>query len=381
MSGFLTHEVGSLQKPQAVLKASKNEKLSQEELKGFNDFCCLINLEPEEPSNLLQQAGPEKIGDNDFHQKLKDLRVQLNIKYKESTGIDIIDAGEWLRPEMYQYFIENSAVSGIKLLDYVRSFDRNFYRPGYYEGKLNYNDNESIHLYEFETALKYSTKPLKVCITAFNTIAEWTLRGKHNFEELLFDIIDTVFIPETRKLLKAGANWLQLDEPALTTHPHHVETFVDAWNYWYSKIKGDLKSDSVLGLHNCFSNYDLLWPLLPELDGLGAITLEFANRDSWELGIQNRPAYQKVEKEIRELYSDYNLKAKLALGVIPVHTDNPTTPELIRDRLLYVNELVGDPNLVLGAPDCGLRQRSLPVAHKLLQNLTEGAKLARETLR
>ncbi|MFV2013875.1 MAG: hypothetical protein ACC656_00465 [Candidatus Heimdallarchaeota archaeon] len=248
---------------------------------------------------------------------------------------------------------------------------------------MNYDNSEDIHLQEFLWAKEFATKPLKVCITAFNTIAEWSFTGKGNFEDLMFELIDEIYIPESIKLLKAGVNWIQMDEPALTTHPKHVEPFIDAWNYWYNKIKPYVLKDTVLGLHNCFSNYDLLWPILPDLDALGAITLEFANRDTWELGTSKsaRRAYHEVLKPVSDLYkSETGFNVKSALGILPVHTNHETSPELIRDRLLYINQLINDPKLVLGAPDCGLRQRTLPIAHLALSNLAEGARLARAAL-
>ncbi|MHA2274363.1 MAG: hypothetical protein ACXAC2_01250, partial [Candidatus Kariarchaeaceae archaeon] len=286
----------------------------------------------------------------------------------------------WTRREMYQHFVENDAVDGIKLQNHVRSFDYNFYKPGVFQSPISYNNTKEIHLQEFIWAKQFATKPLKVCITAFNTIAEWSYTGRGNFEDLMFDLIDEIYVPETIKLLDAGVNWIQMDEPALTTHPEHVDSFVDAWNYWHKRVSSHLNSDSILGLHNCFSDYNLLWPILPELNELGAITLEFANRDTWELGKDkfSRKAYYDVIKPITAIYNeDVGFTAKSALGVLPVHTNHETTPELIRDRLLYINDLIGNPKLVLGAPDCGLRQRTLPIAFKALSNLAEGAKLAR----
>ncbi|MFX1253451.1 MAG: hypothetical protein ACFFCZ_17715 [Promethearchaeota archaeon] len=380
---FLTHEVGSLRKPNPLIRASRNIKLDSKDFQALDDFTSLIGMPkaPPELVDLLKQAGPDQENNVDFHNELNRWRVNLNIKFKESTGIDLIDVGEWMRREMYQHVIDNDVVSGIQLLSHVRSFDYNFWRPGIYLESLDYNTDKSIYLQEFTWAKEFATKPLKVCITAFNTVAEWTIHGRVNFEDLLFDLIEEVYVPEVVKLLDAGADWIQLDEPALTTYPNHVEVFNDAWNYFVSKIKGHMKPNTVLGLHNCFSNYALLWPILPKLKRLGAITLEFANRDSWDLGVHKsqRFAYFEYADDIKNLYES-GFNARAALGVLPVHTDHETPPELIRDRLLAINTLIDDPKLVLGAPDCGLRQRSLPVAHKLLRNLVKGAELAREEI-
>ncbi|MHA2305371.1 MAG: hypothetical protein ACXACU_08245 [Candidatus Hodarchaeales archaeon] len=380
---FLTHEIGSLRKPRALLAASSNRKLTKADFDDLNSFFSLINLDPAPPDliDLLKQAGPDQKDNIDFHTSINRWRVELNIKYKESTGIDLIDAGEWIRREMYQHVSDNEIITGIKLQTHVRSFDYNFWRPGVYLGSLDYDASSSLYLQEYKWAKEIATKPLKVCLTAFNTVAEWTIKGRGSFEEILFELIDVVFIPETIKLLNSGVNWLQFDEPALTTYPDHVELFTEAWNYFVSKIKNNLKSDSILGIHNCFSDYDLLWPILPELKHLDNVTLEFANRDSWNLGVNDsaRNAYHEYSKDIQNLY-EVGFKASLALGVLPVHTDRETSPELIRDRLLYINKIVDDPMLVYGAPDCGLRQRSLPIAHKLLKNLVNGSKLSRKSL-
>ncbi|MFW9994332.1 MAG: hypothetical protein ACFFD4_19975 [Candidatus Odinarchaeota archaeon] len=380
---FLTFEVGSFRKPGPLLKAAANKKLEAGDFEELERFLSLIQMSGTLPElkALLKQAGPDQKYDDRFHDEVNRWLVRLNIKYKESTGIDLVDAGEWLRREMYQHVIDNDTLTGIQLLTHVRSFDYNFWKPGVYTGPVTYDSDKPIYLQEFEWAKEFATKPLKICLTAFNTVAEWTIQGRGYFEDIVFDLIDEVYIPEVVKLLDAGANWIQLDEPALTTDPSHVDTFVDAWNYFVTRIKGHLRSDTVLGLHNCFSDYSLLWPALPELSQLGAMTLEFANRDSWNAGTGDieRPAYHHYAADVKNLY-ETGFTARIALGVIPVHTTHETPPELVRDRLLYTNRLVGDPELVLAAPDCGLRQQDLVTAHKLLKNLVEGAKMARKTI-
>jgi 5-methyltetrahydropteroyltriglutamate--homocysteine methyltransferase len=380
---FLTHEVGSLRKPNPLIKASNNQILTDSDFSDLDDFLRLLNWEetPNELIKLLKQAGPSQRNNLEFHEMVNKWRVRLNIAYKESTGIDLIDAGEWIRREMYQHVIDNDIVHGIQLLPHIRSFDVNFWRPGIFQGSLSYNEDQSIYLQEYLWAKEFAAKPLKVCITSFYTVAEWTIKGPASFEDLFFEIIDTIFVPEMKTLLKSGVNWIQMDEPALTTHPNHMPLFVEGWNHLVSKIQGDLSTDTVLSIHNCFSDYNLLWPILPELKRLGSITLEFANRDSWSLGTtaNERQAYAYYGEQINNLYES-GFKASAALGVIPVHTKHEPSPELIRDRLLYINKLIGNPNLVLGAPDCGLRQRTLAEAHKMLTNLVKGAELARKSL-
>src|SRR5437879_12364218 len=50
--------------------------------------------------------------------------------------------------------------------------------------------------------------------------------------DFLLDLVEKVIRPEIRDLVEAGASWIQIDEPALTTHPERAEgeMFVEAWN-------------------------------------------------------------------------------------------------------------------------------------------------------
>ena len=141
---FSTHEIGSLRKPTAFIKAARNQELSHEDLAGFQDFITLIKFEddPSEIIELLKQSNRDQVTNNEYHKLLSKWRVRLNVKYKESTGMDLIDSGEWTRREMYQHFVENEAVTGIVLQNHVRSFDHNFYRPGVYQSSINYDDSK-----------------------------------------------------------------------------------------------------------------------------------------------------------------------------------------------------------------------------------------------
>ena len=65
------------------------------------------------------------------------------------------------------------------------------------------------------------------------------------------------------------------------------------------------------------------------------------------------------------------------LQVSSVHTNQIASPEIVRDKILYVADVAG-PERVFVAPDCGLRPRTWEVAYEKLENLVKGAELARE---
>jgi 5-methyltetrahydropteroyltriglutamate--homocysteine methyltransferase len=70
----------------------------------------------------------------------------------------------------------------------------------------------------------------------------------------------------------------------------------------------------------------------------------------------------------------------VGLGVIDIHSDFVEPAELVRDRVLYAVEAVGDPARVQVNPDCGLRTRSWDVVYEKLANMVEGTRLAEQAL-
>jgi 5-methyltetrahydropteroyltriglutamate--homocysteine methyltransferase len=198
-------------------------------------------------------------------------------------------------------------------------------------------------------------------------IKNFASRRRSARRNLILDLIEEALRPEFKKLVEAGAKWIQIDEPAVTTKedPEEMELFVEAYNRLTEGF------DAEFSLHNCFSNYDLLAEYVPRLRDCSQLSLEFANRDVHELG-DARPGYYGLTA-----FLDNGYRGSYAPGFIDVHTDLVESPELIRDRVLYVADIVGKEKVWV-SPDCGLRTRSWEVAYEKLCNMTKGASLARD---
>ncbi|RLI01704.1 hypothetical protein DRO31_05860 [Candidatus Bathyarchaeota archaeon] len=179
--------------------------------------------------------------------------------------------------------------------------------------------------------------------------------------------MDEALRPEFKKLVDAGVKWIQIDEPAVTTKetPEEMELFVDAYNRLTESFNIEFS------LHNCFSNYNLLAQYVPSLKKCSQLSLEFANRDVHEERSEH-PGYDGLTA-----FLDNGYKGAYAPGFLDVHTDFIESPELVRDRVLYVADLVGKEKVWV-TPDCGLRTRSWDVAYQKLLNLTKGKELAKE---
>src|SRR4029077_14479245 len=86
---------------------------------------------------------------------------------------------------------------------------------------------------EFIHVKRKAHRAVKVPITGPYTLVDWSFSGYYIQKqhatspktrkieakrEFLLDIVEQVIRPEIGDLIEAGASWIQIDEPAVTTH-------------------------------------------------------------------------------------------------------------------------------------------------------------------
>jgi len=328
---YPTQEIGSLRKPEWLLKILRDKRASEEAKKAARD----------------------------------DL-AYLNIRMLEDCGLDYVYDGEARRTEMYEYVVKN--VGGFKLAGWVRSWDNKYYRKARVIDKVTYL--RPYYLEEFRFVAQHAKRPIKIPVTGPYTLADWSYNEYYRTkEELLFDLAKEIIRPLLRDLASAGAKVIQIDEPAATTHPSETRIFVEAFNEAVAGI------DAKITVHICYSGnqYRSLFPEALDMK-CSQFTLEFANRDTARLGLdkESRVGYQALN-----LFKEYGDKREVGVGVVDVHVDNIEPQELIKDRILYAAKVLEDPKRVYVNPDCGLRTRSRAVAFTKLRNLCLASELAR----
>lgn len=380
---FPTQEIGSLAKPAWRVKPFKGQPLSEAEIAeavewgerlGIDSFDNLIKI-----LTCWRATEGEKI-------KLLQWSAKYAIRFFETAGLDVVFDGEQWRSEMYEHVIRN--VEGFEFLGYVKSFDFRYFNKASCVSKPKYV--KPFYLEEFIFTKENTDRIVKVPFTGPYTIVDWTFneyyerkagRQVKDFNkrkasartEFIFDFIKEVVRPEVDRLIKAGAEWIQIDEPAATTNPSadEMQLFVDAFN---ETVKG---FNCIFSLHNCFSNYEVLAKYACELRNCSQLALEFANRDGRQLGVGSERAGYKELK----LFEDYGFGGSYGLGVIDVHTDFVEPPELVRDRILHAVKVLGNPDRIYVSTDCGLRTRTWHVSFSKLKSMVLGADLARKALK
>ncbi len=183
-----------------------------------------------------------RIGDSAEHQVLRrtialwekgvkseeDLReaeksmTKAAIQEQLEAGLDLLTDGQirWYDP------ISHIAgkLEGVKINGLLRFFDTNFYfRQPVVHARLK--RTAPILLDDYKFAASISTKPVKAVLTGPYTLARLSITENSSYQSFdkMFEDYVTVIGEEIRSLLAAGANTIQIDEPAILKHPEDFE--------------------------------------------------------------------------------------------------------------------------------------------------------------
>lgn len=370
---FPVQEIGSLPKAPWLISYLRGKKQEGPELNHLSKWSKISGFESEsDVRSVLSMTKTEQT-----EEQIRKLASLLGIRFLESAGLDYVYDGEANRIEMYEHPVRNS--KGFEFYGHVRSFDNRYYRKAACVDKVGFL--KPYHLNEFIFVKEQAKKKVKVPITGPYTIAEWSfneyyqkqlaaestdlMKVKYDAKrDFVLDTAKEIIRPNLEALVDAGAKWIQVDEPALTTKPDEVPLFVDAFNECTAGI------GCKFSLHVCYSDYRLLYPHILDLKNCSQLALEFANRDD-----ENRAAYSQLK-----ILNEYADKREIGLGVADVHVDDIESPELVQERINYAVKILGDPERIYVNPDCGLRTRSWDVAYGKLRNIAQGAELARKAV-
>lgn len=370
---FPVQEIGSLPKAPWLIAFLRGRQLESADIDHLSKWSKISGFEEESEARsiLSQPKSPTSEG------MIRELASLFAIRYLESAGLDYVYDGEANRIEMYEHAVRNCA--GFEFYGHVRSFDNKYYRKAACTHKVGYR--HPYYLKEFEYVKKHARRKVKVPIIGPYTLAEWSFNEFYQKRlssqysdprklkldakrEFVLDIAREVILPNLQALTTAGAEFIQIDEPALTTKPSEVPFFVEAFNVGTKGI------NCKLSVHICYSDYRRLYPHILDLKNCSQLALEFANRD--ENGTGN--AYKELN-----LMNEYGDKREIGLGVADVHVDTIESPQTIKKRIECAVSILEDPARIYVNPDCGLRTRKWDIAYAKLCNITKGAEMARNS--
>ncbi len=318
MSALQTTSVGSLPKPDSLLKARARAAKGE--------------LKPGELRLLEEKATEEWLA------------------FQEQIGIDIPVDGEQYRGDMATYFAEN--LEGMEVSGLVRSYGNRYYKKPIITGELRRARPISVAWYAFAQAR--TKRPVKGMITGPYTMMDWSFDEHYGSREEAALAFARLLHDEARDLEAAGAQIIQVDEPALSARADELPLVVKAVGI----VTKGLEAKTVL--HTCYGNYEAIYSYFNRLP-VDQLDLEMSNSS---LDLLDRLRRDPLKKEI-------------AFGVIDVHSHVVETQAQVAERIEKALAIV-DPQKLAIDPDCGLKTRSVEEAKAKLEVMVRATRAVKE---
>jgi 5-methyltetrahydropteroyltriglutamate--homocysteine methyltransferase len=293
--------------------------------------------------------------------EIYDSSVKAAIKDQEIAGLDIVTDGESRRDNNVDYFLER--FPGVQIDRSSKKFYYDFY-DSVVQGKLPMASLGIVPDFGFLQA--FTERETKFCITGPHCLAK-RIRNKFypNEETLAMDIARVMNL-ELKALAKAGAKFLQIDEPYYSGFPEDITWAVKSLNALVEGV------DARIAVHICYGNrygkpswegsYRYLFPTILEAK-VQQLTLEFARRGGEDL----------------DLFKEFKPSFELGVGVIDVKTHEVETPEMVAEHIRRALEVTPAERLYI-LTDCGCVHLPRDVAFAKMKAMVEGTKIVRKEL-
>jgi 5-methyltetrahydropteroyltriglutamate--homocysteine methyltransferase len=169
---------------------------------------------------------------------------------------------------------------------------------------------------------------------------------------------------ELKELVRAGAAYLQIDEPYYSGFPEDLPWALRAINEMVNGVNAHVT------LHICYGNrygkpsfegsYQFLFPAIMDAR-VQAISMEFARRGEEDIQLFKTVPFQ------------------VGIGVIDVKTNEVESAAFVADRIRRALEVIPVERLII-TPDCGLVRLPRDVAFAKLVAMVEGTRIVRKEL-
>jgi 5-methyltetrahydropteroyltriglutamate--homocysteine methyltransferase len=315
--GLWTTSVGSLPKPGYVTSARSRRARGE--------------IEREELLQLERQATSEWIG------------------FQNSIGMDVVVDGEIYRGDMVAFFAEE--LPGLEIGGLVRSYGNRYYRKPIATGPVGRDHPVTVDWWSYAQSLTDS--PVKGMLTGPYTICDWSFNEHYaSRRDFVLDLAK-VIRDEAVDLERAGARFIQIDEPAASTRMDELELVIEAMGI----VTEPLSAHTIT--HICYGDFHKAYPKMLEIP-VDQIDLEFANS----------------EYSLLEAFSDHPFTKYIGVGVVDVHSHDIEPVDEIVDGIRRALKHIS-PDRMFVDPDCGLKTRTTEEAQAKLRNIKQAVDIVR----
>ena len=309
-------------------------------------------IPPADEAIKKRRAG--EISEEQFHEMVKPAIKAVIDDYIEA-GVDILSDGEQAREDMVVYFAER--MDGYAPGEWTRIFDNVYFRKPVVVGKLEWRGPMAVSDWEYAMSVSQG-RPVKAIITGPYTMVEWSFDLHYRDKrELILDMA-RVIRRELEEFISRGAQYVQVDEPALSTRPWREE--VELAREALEVVFKGLQAKRIV--HICFGRIERILPYILDFP-VDQFDLEFKNSNF----------------RLLPYLKEYGFDKELGYGVVDVHSVQVESVDEIKEAIdkLMKLDIIG-PEKVYVDPDCGLKRLPRSVAKAKLANMVKAARIARE---
>jgi 5-methyltetrahydropteroyltriglutamate--homocysteine methyltransferase len=296
--GLLTTSVGSFSKPDYLARARSDyaaKRISEDELE-----------------QLTRQATKEVID------------------FQEELGLDILVHGEMERGDMVAYFAEH--FPGMRIGGLVRSYGNRYYHKPVIDGELRWEKPLTVEMWQYAQSL--TDKPVKGMLTGPYTMVDWSFEEYYPTRRDAVLAMAQVVRQEALALEKAGAEYVQIDEPAASVRFDEIGLVAEAM----AVVTKGMKAKTIT--HICYGDFT------PVYDELLKIPV-----DQFDLELANS-GY-----DLLDLMKERGFPKEIGLGVLDVHSHRVETVEEVVAGIERALAIL-PPERIYVDPDCGLKTRT-----------------------
>ncbi len=269
------------------------------------------------------------------------------IAEQEAAGIDIVTDGQVGWDDLVTPFARR--MSGFRIGGLLRFFDNNvYYRRPVCIGPVEWRGPASVD--DWCWAVSVAAKPVKAVIPGPVTFARLALDEFYDDHPAFVGAISEVLAQEAFELEAAGANSIQIDEPALLGAPEDLDLAIDA----IGRITGGLEKATTI-----------LCTYFGDAKRLGA-SLFRVPVDTFGLDFVSGPANEEV---VRDLPADKKLQA----GIADARNTSLESSEQLRERIEDLGRVLDDGGRLTVSPSAGLEFLPREKARAKLERLSEAA--------
>ncbi|TME64058.1 MAG: methionine synthase, partial [Chloroflexi bacterium] len=209
---------------------------------------------PDYLTKARAQAARGKLGATELEELERKATAEW-IRRQEDIGLDVLVDGEMYRGDMVAYFAER--LEGFKIGGLVRSYGNRYYHKPVIAGKVSRPKAMTVSWFEYSQSL--TSKPVKGMLTGPYTLLDWSYNEAYPTRRDAVLALAEIVRDEARDLERAGAKYIQIDEPAIHARPEEIEIAIEAMGI----VTAGLSAKTIS--HICYGDFAAIYPQVLDL--------------------------------------------------------------------------------------------------------------------